>query len=337
MKQQIRKAAAIISAIIVPSLFLWACSNLSAPRPSLSQAVEGSEHAGAASSDYPADWTDTSAFDDGGATGDGSVDVDGSPGASGEYADGVDPGDISVDYSLDDTSWSEPERLGEDSGTAGGTISATYAGDGVADGGQVTTTAPPASPPAKSTPSPRPTPSPTRTPAPASTPAPSTPAPPTTDAPAKTFVAATARQFSLSTGCGSMFVATPNSDGFRNLTWLTSGNRQMDILGLGWDSAEALGVLVRTDAFWFSVSCAGKVSTAAPETYAVTSCGTLKIVAGSGTGTRRVSWVADRQPGAGFSLDDQALMSSTSAEIRSNGDKFPLRVECASTQTIIVS
>ncbi len=321
MKQHIRKAVAIISAIIIPSLFLWACSNLNAPRPSLSPATEGSEPAGTEFGDYSADWPDVSEFDEGSVTGEEWVGVDGSSGVpTSEYADPVDHGDIFDNYSSDDTSRSGTEWSGEDSGTNWGTISTTYPGDGVVDDGQVTTTDPP-----------------TTTPAPASTPAPSTTSPPATEPPARTFVAATARPFTLSTGCGSMFIATPDSDGWRNLTWLTSGNRQMDILALGWNPAEALGVLVRTNAFWFSVSCEGKVSTSAPETYAVTSCGTLKIVAGSGTGTRRVSWVADRQPDTTFALADQAPTSSSSAEIRSNGAKFPLRVECASTQTIIVS
>lgn len=311
MKQRIRKAAGVISTIIVPSLILWACSSLVGPRPSLEPEVQSWDQAIAEARDSSAHWSDPTDVDTGGTTDYGeSVQADGSPAVSDEYLDRTDPGDTSIDDPPDGLSQSGSEGSGGDSDTGGGT-----------------------------TPSTTPAPVPSTIPAPASARVPglvSSRAQSPTAPSSTTSVAATVHPFTLRTGCGSLFVANPDSDGWRNLTWLTSGNHQMDILGLGWNPAESLGVLVKTDAFWFSVSCAGKVSTTAPETYAVTSCGTLKIVAGPVSRTRRVSWAADRQPGARFALGDQALTSSDSAKIRSKGVKFPLRVECASTQTLIV-
>ncbi len=332
----IRRAAVVVSILIAPSLILWGLTAARTP-------TQGLESSRTAESAGPADWE---GLDTGVDLGDGDltddVEFDDAAIAADEFpdelADGVGETDgWEVWDQLGSSGFADEDPLDySDSGLSYGIVDefddAPSLESGPAPGPDAPAQLPAASPaPTHSPPAPRPRPS-TPAPSPSPSPPPAAPAPIQSPAPVGP---PRVRPVVLPTSCGGLHVATPDRDGWRNLTWATQGGQQMNILGLGWNPSPSIGVLTRTDAFWVSVSCVSPVSLERSELYVVTACGVLRVVNGSSAGTRRVAWVADRQVGSTMNAGDAGWTGAGSSDVHTGGSQFGLAVKCSTTQHLM--
>jgi len=103
---------------------------------------------------------------------------------------------------------------------------------------------------------------------------------------------------SFSTSCGRLTVRPPDADGWRNVEWPNDvASRRMDLNGLGWNPARAIGIRTGVTAFVIGVACGGSTpSIGVAERYVVTACGVVRLTS-SRAGIRTVAWHTGRTDG----------------------------------------
>lgn len=321
----LRRTATIASLVMLPPIILATLAGCEGPRPEL---------AAGTGLDVPARLDDSAMFDDG-----GPLTIDGA-GPSSWADDSTEQSEAAITESLvPDDSYGAGLETSDDlsgdsaleTGSVGGEINQTDPFDtmegGVADlpvpaGGvrgegddaELDVAPEPAEP--STTP-------PARSAAPTSPPttAPAAPSP-------------SLRAVTLPTTCGALHVQLPDAAGWRNLSWLGGGDRQMNIAGLGWNPADSLGVLVGGEPIVVSVSCNGQPPLERAETYVVTICGALRVSDGASSRVRRVSWAVDRWSGA--SIDAGSGWSDATSVDVAGGRPFGLAVRCGPVQVASV-